>query len=118
MKHIFILILVSFSTIVFSQSEMKYNSENENIPNWAELMYSENPDEGEVIKLYRAYYKTNKLVKNNHTQYYKRWVRNISRHTNSVTTTSISKTSNQWECIGPWDFDQHAESRSYAPGAA
>ena len=118
MKHIFTFILVSFSTIVFSQSEMKYNSENENIPNWAKLMYSENPDEGEVIKLYRAYYKTNKLVKNNHTQYYKRWVRNISRHTNSVTTTSISKSSNQWECIGPWDFDQHAESRSYAPGAA
>ncbi len=118
MKHIFTFILVSFSTIVFSQSEMKYNSENENIPNWAKLMYSENPDEGEVIKLYRAYYKTNKLVKNNHTQYYKRWVRNISRHTNSVTSTSISKSSNQWECIGPWDFDQHAESRSYAPGAA
>ena len=118
MKHIFTLILVSFSTIVFSQSEMKYNSENENIPNWAELMYSENPDEGEVIRLYRAYYKTNKLVKNKHTQYYKRWVRNISRYTNSVTTTSISKSSNQWECIGPWDFDQHAESRSYAPGAA
>ncbi len=118
MKHIFTLLLVSFSTIVFSQSEMKYNSENENIPHWAELMYSENPDEGEVIKLYRAYYKTNKLVKNKHTQYYKRWVRNISRYTNSITTTSISKSSNQWECIGPWDFDQHAESRSYAPGAA
>ena len=117
MKHIFTLLLVSFSTIVFSQSEMKYNSENENIPHWAELMYSENPDEGEVIKLYRAYYKTNKLVKNKHTQYYKRWVRNISRYTNSI-TTSISKSSNQWECIGPWDFDQHAESRSYAPGAA
>ena len=118
MKQIFTLILVSFSTIVFSQSEMKYNSENENTPDWVEKMYSENPDEGDVIRLYRAYYKTNNLVKNKHTQYYKRWVRNISRYTNSIRTTSISKSSNQWECIGPWDFDQHAESRSYAPGAA
>ena len=118
MKHIFTLLLVSFSTIVFSQTEMKYNSENENIPEWAEQMYSDNPDEGEVIKLYRAYYKTNKLVKNNHTQYYKRWVRNISRYTNSITKNSSGKSSNQWECVGPWDFDKDAASRSYAPGAA
>ena len=50
---------------------MKYNAKSENLPNWAELMYSENPDEGEVIKLYREYYKINKFVKNKHTQYYK-----------------------------------------------
>ena len=29
-----------------------------------------------------------------------------------------SKSSNQWECVGPWDFDKDAASRSYAPGAA
>ena len=97
---------------------MKYNDKSENLPNWAELMYSENPDEGEVIKLYREYYKTNKFVKNKHTQYYKRWIRNISRYTNSKVESSSSKSSNQWQCIGPWDFDQHAESRSYAPGAS
>ena len=97
---------------------MKYNSESEKLPNWAELMYSENPDDGKVIKLYKEFYKTNEFVKNKHTQYYKRWTRNISRYTNSINENSTSKSSNQWECIGPWDFDQHAASRSYAPGAA
>ena len=29
-----------------------------------------------------------------------------------------SQSSNQWQCIGPWDFDKEAASRSYAPGAA
>ena len=118
MKHLFSILLLSFSTILIAQTEMKYNSESEKLPNWAELMYSENPDDGKVIKLYKEFYKTNEFVKNKHTQYYKRWTRNISRYTNSINENSTSKSSNQWECIGPWDFDQHAASRSYAPGAA
>ena len=40
-------------------------------------MYAENPDEGAVIEAYRSYYKSHKLVKNKHTQYYKRWVSGI-----------------------------------------
>ena len=118
MKYLFFIFLLSLSVTVYSQTEMKYNAKSENLPNWTELMYSENPDEGEVIKLYRKYYKTNEFVKNKHTQYYKRWIRNISRYTNSKLESSSSESSNQWQCVGPWDFDQHAASRSYAPGAA
>tara|TARA_Y100000385_G_scaffold249841_1_gene271508 strand:+ start:10473 stop:13775 length:3303 start_codon:yes stop_codon:yes gene_type:complete len=118
MKYLFFIFLLSISVTVYSQTEMKYNAKSENLPNWTELMYSENPDEGEVIKLYRKYYKTNEFVKNKHTQYYKRWIRNISRYTNSKLESSSSESSNQWQCVGPWDFDQHAASRSYAPGAA
>ena len=29
-----------------------------------------------------------------------------------------SKSNNQWQCVGPWDFDKDAASRSYAPGSA
>ena len=118
MKYLFFIFLLSFSTTVYSQIEMKYNAKSENLPNWAELMYSENPDEGEVIKLYRKYYKTNEFVKNKHTQYYKRWIRNISRYVNSKVESLSSESSNQWQCVGPWDFDQYAASKSYAPGAA
>ncbi|MBT4479050.1 MAG: PKD domain-containing protein [Flavobacteriales bacterium] len=118
MKYLFFIFLLSLSATVYSQTEMKYNAKSENLSNWAELMYSESPDEGEVIKLYREYYKTNEFVKNKHTQYYKRWIRNISRYTNSKVESSSSESSNQWQCVGPWDFDQHAASRSYAPGAA
>ena len=83
MKHLSFIFLFLLSVNIYSQTEMKYNAKSENFPNWAELMYSENPDKGEVIKLYREYYKTNELVKNKHTQYYKRWIRHFSRYTNS-----------------------------------
>ena len=63
MKYLFFIFLLSLSATVYSQTEMKYNAKSENLSNWAELMYSESPDEGEVIKLYREYYKTNEFVK-------------------------------------------------------
>ena len=103
---------------MFSQVEMRYNANSENLPEWVQLMYADNPDEGEVINAYTDYYKKNQLVKNKHTQYYKRWQRNISRFSNSKPTLQTSKSTNQWKCVGPWDFDQHAASRSYAPGSA
>ena len=43
-------------------------------------MYSKNSDPGAVIDAYTNYFKENKLIKNKHTQYYKRWLRDISRH--------------------------------------
>ena len=118
MRKILFLLFITFNLSVFSQVEMKYNSNAKNLPNWAQLMYAENPDEGEVINAYTDYYKKNELVKNKHTQYYKRWLRGISRFSDAKPTFKISKSSNQWECIGPWDFDKDAASRSYAPGAA
>ena len=102
---------------LYSQSELKYDSQSNNLPDWVKLMYSQNIDEGKVINAYESYYKKNNLVKNKHTQYYKRWLRGLSRETLQIQNIK-SKNSNQWECIGPWDFDINAQSRSYAPGAA
>ena len=118
MKQILFLLFITFQFSVVAQVEMKYNANAENLPHWAQLMYAENPDEGEVINAYTDYYKKNELVKNKHTQYYKRWLRGISRFSNAKPTIQTSKSSNQWECVGPWDFDKDAASRSYAPGAA
>jgi len=118
MKQPLILFFIISNFSVFSQVEMKYNSNSGNLPVWVQLMYADNPDEGEVINAYNDYYKKNELVKNKHTQYYKRWLRSISRFSNAKPTIKTSKSSNQWECVGPWDFDKDAESRSYAPGAA
>ena len=43
--------------------------------------------------------------------------RNLSRET--IPPKKVKSTSsNNWQCIGPWDFDKDAASRSYAPGAA
>ena len=115
-KIIFILFFLNIS--VYAQNEVKYDANSANLPIWVQLMYSDSPDEGEVINAYTNYYKKNELVKNKHTQYYKRWLRNISRLSDAKPTSQISKSSNQWECVGPWDFDKDAASSSYAPGAA
>ena len=118
MNKILSILLMTFSFSLVAQVEMKYNSNTENLPTWVQLMYTDNADEGQVISAYTDYYKKNKLIKNKHTQYYKRWLRSITRFSDAKPTLKTSKSSNQWECIGPWDFDKDAASRSYAPGAA
>ena len=66
-----------------------------------------------IIEEYNKFYTTNEFVKNQHTQYYKRWIRSFSRTTNLNTNSSKSKESQPMACIGPWDFDKDANSRSY-----
>ena len=118
MKYNILLILFCFNYNLFSQVEMKYDQNSTHLPFWVKLMYEKKTNEGLVISEYNKFYKKNKFEKNKFTQYYKRWLRNISRSSNAKPTTITSKSSNQWQCIGPWDFDKDAESRSYAPGAA
>ncbi|NDE04067.1 MAG: hypothetical protein EB003_05390, partial [Flavobacteriia bacterium] len=45
------------------------------LPNWAQLMYSEQPNVQMVQNAYQDYYRNQPFVKNYHTQYYKRWIR-------------------------------------------
>ena len=96
MKKLLFILLLIFNFSLFAQVEMKYNANAENLPHWVQLMYAENLDEGAVIAAYRNYYNNNKLVKNKHTQYYKRWVRNLSRTTAPIKNRPKSKSSNQF----------------------
>ena len=126
----FIVILSCFELI--AQQEMKYPT-GENPPEWAILMYSADPDPGSITKAYDLYYKDHDFVKNQHTQYYKRWLRSFSRQEkydinnnkllkdyidHSLQLREARSPTSQWQSMGPWDFDRLAESRSYAPGAA
>ena len=117
MKHYLFIILFLSSLNALCQIEKKYDKSSDKLPNWVQLMYADDPNVGNVIEEYENYYKTNSFNKNKHTQYYKRWIRSFSRETIEV-KKSNNKSSNNWEGIGPWDFDINAESRSYAPGAA
>jgi hypothetical protein len=54
-----------------------YNAQRSDLPQWVQLMYAPNPDPGAVIAAYNAYYASNPLVKNSHTQYFKRWKREL-----------------------------------------
>lgn len=46
---------------------------DEKTPDWAKLMYSENPNVYLVDDLYEKYYDNNEFIKNIHTQNYKHW---------------------------------------------
>jgi len=118
MKKILIFLLMFTYLNGFSQFEYSYDSQKQDLPEWINLMYNQKDDPGAIIKAYDQFYSKNQFLKNKHTQYYKRWMRSLSREILSTNKTYKSSSSNQWECIGPWDFDIEAESRSYAPGAA
>ena len=82
MKHIItILFVLFFITNSQSQNNPKYFKTipllNNETPEWALLMYSENPNVGEVEKLFKQYYKENSFVKNIHTQNHKYWILQI-----------------------------------------
>ena len=111
-------------------------------PSWIEIMYSPNPDLGAVVDAYRAYYQEHPFEKNQHTQYFKRWLRSEGRTLDPLWNTQdpvqrqkildnrqayLDKTTqlaiekgpdSEWECLGPIDYDHDAAGRSYAPGAA
>lgn len=49
----------------------------DDMPDWAILMYDENPNVFEVIKSYEDYYREIEFEKNIHTQNYKFWLRSV-----------------------------------------
>ena len=58
----------------------KNHQNDPQLPAWAAEMYKENPDVSRVKALYEDFYRVNAFVKNEHTQYYKRWVNAIQHH--------------------------------------
>ena len=52
-------------------------------PDWAVMMYSENPNVNLVEKAYTTFYRSNTFEKNIHTQNYKYWLRSIAQITNA-----------------------------------
>lgn len=122
-----------FALMLFSaqgQLEKRYgDSADTSLPEWVQLMYADSPDAGQVIRAYNKYYSDRPFVKNKHTQYYKRWLRSISREIPKRPKTDqdyLSKSdnlkqkssSNPWMPIGPIDWDHEASGLSYAPGSA
>ena len=47
------------------------------LPQWAQMMYAEDPNVWEVDAAYKAYYRSNDFEKTTHTQFYKHWRKRI-----------------------------------------
>lgn len=145
-KKVSVLVLMALhiALLNYAQVEEKYGSPNDvSLPNWVRLMYEESPDIGVVLDAFNAYYKDYPFVKNQHTQYLKRWLWRIQRYEYQFEDPTLDKESHKrlkeletnylqkskdltlshssaanWYCVGPFDWDHDAASRSYAPGAA
>ena len=111
-------------------------------PQWTQSMYGADSEEkaNEAIIEYEGNFENQPFIKSQHTQYYKRWLRNLTRgidsyasgHTdlsqvkkdrsqylNNYNLVTRSKSNlSSWSPLGPYDYDDGAAVRSYAPGAA
>ncbi len=124
------LLFCSWGLNIQAQRESPYTlTQTEEAPLWVTKMYASNPDPGEVMRLYNEYYATNDFVKNQHTQYYKRWISGLSKNVvpdpvyDPIYLQQHFDNKNQrsaanWSTLGPIDWDHDAASRSYAPGSA
>jgi photosystem II stability/assembly factor-like uncharacterized protein len=117
-----------------------YSPTSSELPEWAQLMYAPNADLSTVQIAFERYYQTHPFLKNEHTQYYKRWQRHFARYPHwqgmneteqrhyqekqteyrqkSLQIQAQRSPSSSWQSIGPFDFDKTAASTSYACGAA
>ena len=113
MKHLVLTVLLITSFMFSFAQLMKKPSaiEISTLPQWAQLMYAENPNMLDVSTAYNTYYRTHPFEKNYHTQYYKRWVRTystelndagyiVAQAVNSNPKPSIVKSSS-WSVVGP-----------------
>ncbi|NQY05098.1 MAG: hypothetical protein HRT68_02570 [Flavobacteriaceae bacterium] len=135
-------ILVVFFITVYAIGQTNHPSKNgelyKNAPEWAKLMYSENPNVNSIDRLYKAYYAKNTFKKSYHTQYYKRWRKAINNYIDEAGFYSVEKkhklrevlrkrlsnknakeslTSGNWSVIGPFqNFREGGLTSSGAQG--
>ena len=113
MKHLlFTALLIGSFTLSRAQLMKKPSAvEISTLPQWAQLMYGDNPNMLEVSTAYNTYYRTHPFEKTYHTQYYKRWVRTystqlndagyiVAQAVNSNPKPSVNKSSS-WSVVGP-----------------
>ena len=112
-----------------------------NDPEWVVKMYSSNPNLFELRTLFHAYYQTHDFVKNRHTQYFKRLMKenwsyinnegyidrsidseaNEQAYLQAKANLEAQKSSNSaWSEMGPWDYDheQAMQFQVQSPGSA
>ncbi|NHN26879.1 T9SS type A sorting domain-containing protein [Flavobacterium jejuense] len=78
MKKLFKVLLLCYSIVATAQSLQKPpHFLIEKAPEWAKMMYDDNPNVYSVDAAYNAYYREHDFEKNIHTQYYKSWKRSI-----------------------------------------
>lgn len=128
MKYCFLLF--SFCTFFIFAQETPYNASNHD-PNWVHYQYSENVNLIKLRDMYDAYYESHEFVKNTHTQYFKRLIKEnwihiddqglITKPEHGLQPQETHRgPTSPWSEKGPWDYD-HEQAMDFevqSPGAA
>ncbi len=85
------------------------------MPDWAQKMYSGDDDVKEVRSGYELWQAENPTIKNQHTQFYKRWMRQMQwplvqpdfgyTERTEISKNNRSSRSGSWTELGPWHYD-------------
>ena len=118
------VLLSTITMDLMAQRESPYTlRQSEEAPLWVIELYKPDADPGIVLKLYDEYYKTHPFVKNQHTQYLKRWISGLNKRVvpnpeiDSIYLQRYFEAKHQrnaanWTTVGPIDWDHTAASRS------
>lgn len=129
MKQLLFGLILSLPLISFSQ-ESAYRAQASD-PEWIQLMYQDSPNLFELRDLYEAYYATHSFIKNRHTQYYKRLLKEnwiwtdtqgniVPKAQRIESIPAVKSPTSPWQEVGPWDYD-HEQAMAFqvqSPGAA
>lgn len=127
-KSLKFFVLFTFLTFTtFSQKTLTFTPQiTASTPDWAKLMYSENPNVWEIDIAYQDYYQSHEFIKTTHTQFYKKWRRKVepfiteaglvempsiavlkkleAQYLELLQKQAPQKNSlNTWNCLGPFE---------------
>ncbi|WP_367390623.1 choice-of-anchor J domain-containing protein [Lewinella sp. LCG006] len=81
MKNLLFVCMMLFANLSFAQIlEKPAAAEIASLPQWAQLMYEDDPNVFAVDAAFQAYYRERVLEKSYHTQYYKKWRKTIDAY--------------------------------------
>ncbi|MBL7786993.1 MAG: PKD domain-containing protein [Chitinophagales bacterium] len=138
-----LLFCIGWSAMLWGQKVYRpFVPSNEVLPQWVSLMYAENPNVWEVDNARREYYRIHEFQKTAHTQYYKRWRRQVAPYINengfvdmpTATEKEQKRTeylqkresllqngagqrqmSGSWSCLGPFETFETPQSNGTQP---
>lgn len=132
--------LLSAGVTIAQEHQTPYKTIDEQ-PEWVVRMYQPNPNLFELRDLFHQYYLTHPFVKNQHTQYFKRLMKENWSYVNNeghiehppehpseadlylarkAELEAQKSSSSQWQEMGPWEYD-HEQAMAFqvqSPGSA
>lgn len=130
MKTFFTSVLVLLSFFGWTQDFQETYKITDDSPEWIKYMYGDNVNLFVLREQFEDYYEVNPFEKNQHTQYFKRLMKEywtdvdsegfITERLNNPAPAQAKSPTSPWQEVGPWDYDheQAMEFSVQSPGSA